>query len=590
MAMMNGAQAIVRCFEREQVEVVFGYPGGQAVRLFDALCDSDIRFVLARHEQAAVHEADGYARASGDVGVVMVTSGPGATNTVTGIATAYMDSIPLVVVTGQVPTGVIGTDSFQESDIFGITLPVVKHSYLVRSVQELPGVIKEAFHIARTGRPGPVLVDVPSNVAAAQVEFSYPANVNLPSYKPTIKGNQKQIRAAATCIEHARKPLIIAGGGVVSSGASAQVTMLAEMMQIPVVCTLMGKGTLASSSPLNLGPVGMHGSKFTSCALAECDLLIALGCHFSDRVTGVPHKFAPQAELVHIDIDPAEIGKIFPPKVPIVGDVASVLDDLIETLEKRGAAPNTQEWLEQIAAWRARWPYYDKALPDDPSEIVPEILLGTLSEKIAPLNCIVTTDVGQHQMWANQFVGRELPRTFLTSGGLGTMGFGLPSAIGAAIAHGESMVVCVSGDGSLQMNIQEMATAVACGANVKVLLLDNGVLGMVRQWQGLFYERRYAATTLDANPDFVALAQAFGWQAARVEDPAQIPNALDEMLASTGPYLLDCVVSPDQNVYPMIPPGAGIDECVGAIDLAAGAVREGVKTVRFDGEEEGARL
>lgn len=555
MARMTGAQAVVASLEAEGVECLFGYPGAQAVLMFDALYDSDLKFVLARHEQGAVHEADGYARASGKAGVVLVTSGPGAANTVTGIATAYMDSVPLVVITGQVPTTAIGTDSFQESDIFGITLPVVKHSYLMRDAADLPAAIAEAFHIATTGRPGPVLVDVPSDVAAAELDFSYPDAVNIESYKPTVKGNQKQVRQAASLIANACRPVILAGGGVVAAGASTQLADLAHAMQAPVACTIMGKGAFPSADVLNLGAIGMHGSQFAGRALQECDVLVAVGTRFSDRVVGDAHKFAPAAKLVHIDIDPAEIGKILPTATPIVGDAKAVLADLVATLAKRDAKPNTKEWLAQIDAWREEERKAAPTVKDNQGSIDPRLLLQKLSTALEGTDSIVTTDVGQHQMWANQTIGREASRTFLSSGGLGTMGFGLPAAIGAALARPETQVVCITGDGSIQMNIQEMSTAVAVGVPVKVVVLNNGVLGMVRQWQGLFYDKRFEATTLAGNPDLCALASAYGWQARRVASSEDIEDALNTMFASPGPYLLDVRIEPDEYVFPMVPPG-----------------------------------
>ena len=517
---MKGAEAVVASLEAEGVDLVFGYPGGQAIKIYDALYDSDqIKHVLARHEQGAVHEADGYARATGNVGVVIVTSGPGATNTVTGIATAYMDSVPLVVITGQVPRGVIGTDSFQESDIVGITMPVVKHSYLLQSTDELTTTFREAFHIAKTGRPGPVLIDVPSDLASELMTFEYPDDVNLPSYKPTYRGNAKQIKQAVSRIKQAERPVLYVGGGTVSSGASEELKALAELMQIPVVTTLMGKGAFPASHELNLGPVGMHGSKYANLAMTESDLIIAAGARFSDRVTGKLDEFAPHADVIHIDIDPAEIGKVREVQVPIVGDLKGVLAGIVSTLEKEGARPGTGTWVEQISAWRTRYPFYHPGVGDDPDEIVPEVVLKKLSESLDPQNSVVVTEVGQHQMWAAQSVDREAPRSFLSSGGLGTMGFGFPAAIGAAIGCPEKQVVCVAGDGSFQMNSQEMATASIHRVPVKVLILDNRCLGMVHQWQKLFYDERYSSTLLDASPDFVKLAEAYGWQGERVEKP-----------------------------------------------------------------------
>lgn len=586
---MTGAEAVVASLEAEGVRFVFGYPGGQAIKIYDALYGSDqITHILARHEQAAVHEADGYARATGEVGVALVTSGPGATNTVTGIATAYMDSVPLVVVTGQVPRGVIGTDSFQESDIVGITMPVVKHSFLLQSVGDLERTFREAFHIARTGRPGPVLIDIPSDVASERTVFRYPDEVSLPSYKPTYKGNARQVKAAAARIAEADRPVLYAGGGVISSGASAQLAQLAEALRIPVVTTLMGKGGLPASHPLNLGPVGMHGSKFANLALTDSDLIIAAGARFSDRVTGRLDQFAPGADVVHIDIDPAEIGKVRPVQVPIVGDLKGVLAALVSELEKRGARPRTDAWLETIAEWRRRYPFYRPGIDEAPEGIVPEAVMKGLSAALDPHRSIVATEVGQHQMWAAQYIDREEPRTFITSGGLGTMGFGFPAAIGAAIGRPDAQVVCVAGDGSFQMNSQEMATAAVHGVPVKVIVMDNRCLGMVHQWQRLFCQGRYAATELDAVPDFVKLADAYGWRGERVEDPAQVEGAVARLLASEEPALLDVAISREQSVYPMVAPGAAIDDVIGAVDVAVGAVRTGAPEAAAVGAGEAA--
>ena len=574
---MTGAQAVVASLEAEGVDLVFGYPGGQAIKIYDALYDStQIKHVLSRHEQGAVHEADGYARATGNVGVAIVTSGPGATNTVTGIATAYMDSVPLVVITGQVPRGVIGTDSFQESDIVGITMPVVKHSYLLQSTDELTTTFREAFHIAKTGRPGPVLIDVPSDLASEELVFAYPDEVNLPSYKPTYRGNAKQVKQAVARIRRAERPVLYVGGGVVSSGASEELRALAELMQVPVVTTLMGKGAFPASHSLNLGPVGMHGSKYANLAMTESDLIIAAGARFSDRVTGRLDEFAPHAEVIHIDIDPAEIGKVREAQIPIVGDLKGVLGGIVAQLSKEGASPETEAWLGQIAEWRRRHPFYHPNVGDAPEEIVPEVVMEKLSDALDPEKSIVVTEVGQHQMWAAQHIARERPRSFISSGGLGTMGFGFPAAIGAAIGCPDKTVVCVAGDGSFQMNSQEMATAGIHGVPVKVLVMDNRCLGMVHQWQHLFYGERYSSTLLDANPDFVKLADAYGWQAARVESPDELDAALAAMLAAEGPYLLDVAISRDQNVFPMVAPGRALDDVIGAIDVAVGAVRTDV--------------
>ncbi|WP_317299330.1 biosynthetic-type acetolactate synthase large subunit [Collinsella tanakaei] len=571
---MSGAQAIIASLEAEGVDTIFGYPGGQAIKIYDALYDSKkIRHVLARHEQGATHMADGYARATGKVGVVLVTSGPGATNTVTGIATAFMDSVPLVVITGQVTRGVIGTDAFQESDIVGITMPVVKHSFLLQSCDDLTRTFREAFYIASTGRPGPVLIDIPSDLSGSQMVFHYPDSISIPSYKPTYKGNAKQVRQAANLIESAKRPLIYAGGGIVSSHACAELTQLAKHMRIPVVTSLMGKGAMRCSNPLNLGPVGMHGSKYANMAVTECDLLIAVGARFSDRVTGKVSEFAPHAKIIHIDIDPAEIGKIIDPAVPIVGDAKVVLGAICDRLAKDGAAPIDQEWEKTVFSWRDRWPFYAADFADYPDKIAPEIVLSKLSDKLDPEASIVTTEVGQHQMWAHQNIHRERARTFISSGGLGTMGFGFPAAIGAQIGCPEDQVVCIAGDGSFQMNSQEMATAAINRVPLKVVIIDNRALGMVHQWQSLFYDHRFSFTELDANPDFVKLADAYGWQAMRIEHPDQVDEALDTMLASDGPFLLDVIIPTEQTVYPMVAPGAALDDIIGALDVTLGGVR-----------------
>lgn len=571
---MSGAQAIIASLEAEGVDTIFGYPGGQAIKIYDALYDSKkIRHVLARHEQGATHMADGYARATGKVGVVLVTSGPGATNTVTGIATAFMDSVPLVVITGQVTRGVIGTDAFQESDIVGITMPVVKHSFLLQSCDDLTRTFREAFYIASTGRPGPVLIDIPSDLSGSQMVFHYPDSISISSYKPTYKGNAKQVRQAANLIESAKRPLIYAGGGIVSSHACAELTQLAEHMRIPVVTSLMGKGAMRCSNPLNLGPVGMHGSKYANMAVTECDLLIAVGARFSDRVTGKVSEFAPHAKIIHIDIDPAEIGKIIDPAVPIVGDAKVVLGAICDRLAKDDAAPIDQEWEKTVFSWRDRWPFYAADFADYPDKIAPEIVLSKLSDKLDPEASIVTTEVGQHQMWAHQNIHRERARTFISSGGLGTMGFGFPAAIGAQIGCPEDQVVCIAGDGSFQMNSQEMATAAINRVPLKVVIIDNRALGMVHQWQSLFYDHRFSFTELDANPDFVKLADAYGWQAMRIEHPDQVDEALDTMLASDGPFLLDVIIPTEQTVYPMVAPGAALDDIIGALDVTLGGVR-----------------
>lgn len=600
-AHMTGAQAVIAALECEGVTHVFGYPGAQAIAMYDALYDSQqITHVLARHEQAAVHEADGFARATGNVGVVLVTSGPGATNTVTGIANAYLDSIPLVVIAGQVPTSVIGTDAFQESDTMSITMPVVKHSFLAQKAADLPRIIREAFHIAITGRPGPVVIDVPSDIASQELTFAYPAKVNIPSYKPTYKCNAKQAKAAAALLQEAQRPVILAGGGVISSGAQDQLQEIAHLLRAPVALTLMGKGAFPAADPLNLGAVGMHGSARSNTALMSSDVLLAVGTRLSDRVTGAMGAFASHAKLIHVDIDPAEIGKRREADVPIVGDAQAVLSGLLSQLKKQDFKAHTQAWLEELAAL----PCFNDAARDASAEeaagaafAAPEVTDAPLkgraaatpaipakvesgTQHITPATClsllgraleaqevagkrtIVTTEVGQHQMWAAQFLPRSVPRSFLSSGGLGTMGFGFPAAIGAALACPNAQVVCIAGDGSLQMNVQELATARAYGAAVKVVIIDNACLGMVHQWQQFFYEGRYSQTELHHNPDFVALAQAYGWQAKRIQAQAELQAAFSEMLSSAEPFLLDVVVPSSENVMPMVVPGGTLLERV----------------------------
>jgi acetolactate synthase-1/2/3 large subunit len=564
MTKMNGAEALVRSLEAEDVEVLFGYPGGVVLPIFDALYDSEkIRTILPRHEQGAVHMADGYARVTGRPGVAIVTSGPGATNTVTGIANAYMDSIPLVVFTGQVATHVIGTDAFQESDITGITIPITKHNYLVKDGSELPEVIKEAFHIATTGRPGPVLIDIPADVAKHELTFNYPDAVNLPGYKPTYKGHTKQIKQAATLIGRARKPLLYAGGGVLASEAAKELKELAELMQLPVTTTMMGKGAFPEDHHLAIGMPGMHGAKYTNYALSETDLIIAVGVRFDDRVTGKLSTFASKAKVIHVDIDPAEIGKNKPVDVPIVGDAKTVLTAVTAELRKMGAEPRTTAWMRVIDDWRARFPFHYQACEDGimPQQVVERIDALTRDRKV-----VIATEVGQNQMWSCQYYKMRDPRTWVSSGGLGTMGFGLPAAIGAALGRPDHLVIDIAGDGSIQMNSQEMATAAINGIPVKVVVLNNGFLGMVRQWQDLFYGKRYSSSVLPQDcPDFVKLAEAYGWLGVRVSDPAELDAALLAAFDHDGPALVDARVIGEENVFPMVAPGGSIDEMLGGI-------------------------
>jgi acetolactate synthase I/II/III large subunit len=554
----TGAQILMDILKEEGVDTIFGFPGGAVIDLYDALMNSGLRHILVRHEQGAVHAADGYARASGKVGVCLVTSGPGATNTVTGIATAYADSIPLVVVTGQVPTQLIGNDAFQEVDIVGITRPCTKHNYLVSRVGDLARILKEAFYIARSGRPGPVLVDIPKNVAAAKTDYRPIGAVSIKSYNPTYLPNVKQIRKAAELIKTARCPVIFGGGGVILSNASEELTRLGRTLKIPVTASLMGLGAFPGSDPLWLGMLGMHGTYRANMAISHCDLLIAVGVRFDDRVIGKTDAFAAQARIVHIDIDPTSIRKNIAVAVPVVGDCKKSLIELNrlvkeENLEKYNA--QHQEWLDQIDAWRRehRLAYAQKDV------IKPQYVVEKLHE-LTRGDAIVTTEVGQNQMWAAQYYHFDSPRQWITSGGLGTMGFGLPAAIGAQVAFPGKLVVDVAGDGSIQMNIQEMATAVQHGLPVKVVILNNRCLGMVRQWQQLFYDKRYSQTLMEHAPDFVKLAEAFGASGLRATRPDEVEAVLAKGLATAGPVVMEFLVESEECFYPMVPAGKPITD------------------------------
>lgn len=563
---MTGAQCLIKALEDVGVDTIFGYPGGQAIDIYNALYDSKkLHHILVRHEQGAAHAADGYARATGKVGTVIVTSGPGATNTVTGISTAYMDSIPLVVITGQVATSSLGSDAFQESDMTGITMPIVKHSYLVHDPEKLPEIIAEAYYIASTGRPGPVVIDVPGNISKAQnVPYHFPDEVKLESYKPTYKGNSKQIRSAARALEKAERPVIYAGGGILSSNASAELLDLAETLQIPVVVSLIGKSCMPEDNPLCLGMPGMHGSRAANAALQNSSLIFAVGTRFADRVTGRLSAFAPDAKVIHVDIDPAEIGKNRNADIPVVGDARLVLAAINEQLHKDQAQPIDAEWVAKIDRIRRESPFcYEKR--DD--AIQPEYALELLDKLTKDRDTVFTTEVGQHQMWAAQYLHCTRPRTFLSSGGAGTMGFGFPAAIGAQEGCPNSLVVCIAGDGSLQMNIQEMATAYEAGTPVKVLLLNNSTLGMVHQWQDLFYNKRYSQTVFTGNPDFVKLAEAYHWYGDSVSDPAQLEGAMEKWLSQEGPALLEVVIPDDENVFPMVPAGGTLTGQIGVVKL-----------------------
>ncbi|CAD7770637.1 MAG: Acetolactate synthase isozyme 3 large subunit [Candidatus Methanoperedenaceae archaeon GB50] len=557
---LTGAQILIESLLKEQVEVIFGLPGGAIIDVYDRLYDSPIRHILVRHEQGAVHMADGYARATGKVGVAMVTSGPGATNTVTGIATAYMDSIPIVVISGQVPTKLIGNDAFQEADVVGITRPCTKHNYLVKDVKDLARIVKEAFYIAKSGRPGPVLIDLPKDIQQAKTEFQYPENLNLPGYKPTYYANIKQIKKAAQLLAKAKKPVIYAGGGVIySDGASEELQKLAKTYFMPVTNTLMGLGSFPGEDPLWLGMLGMHGTYRANMAISTCDVILAVGARFDDRVTGKLEEFAPEAKIIHIDIDPASISKNVSVDIPIVGDCYDALKKLSKALSQIDQdidwQNKHQDWLEQINTWKERDALAYEQSPDGP--IKPQFVIEKLYE-ITKGEAIVATEVGQNQMWAAQYFKFNRPRTLLTSGGLGTMGYGFPAAIGAQVAFPDKLVLDIAGDGSIQMNIQELATAVGNRLPVKVAILNNGYLGMVRQWQQLFYKRRYAQTSLEHSPDFVKLAEAYGAVGLRATKPQEVEEVIKKALNTNATVFMDFIIEPEENVYPMVPAGAPI--------------------------------
>lgn len=557
MSKIQGAQIFVESLLKEQVDVIFGIPGGVVIPIFDALFDSPIKVVLTRHEQGATHAADGYARATGRVGVCLVTSGPGACNTVTGLATANMDSVPLVVFTGQVPTPMIGNDAFQEADIVGISRPITKHNFLVRETADIARTIKEAFHIASTGKPGPVLVDLPKDVATNEAEFVYPEIVNIRGYKPVVEGNMKQIKRAAELINSSQKAVIYAGGGVISSGASRAVTQLAHKTKIPVTTSLLGLGGFPGDDDLFLGMPGMHGTRYANYAFSECDLVVAIGTRFDDRVTGNTKEFAVNAKIIHVDVDPTAISKSVRVDVPIVGDASKILAKLLPLVKRT----KNKEWLKQIKEWKKNYPLVYKR---NNSEIKPQYVIEQIYE-LTKGNAIITTEVGQNQMWAAQYYKYKEPRTFLSSGGLGTMGYGLPAAIGAQIGRPDKVVFDIAGDGSIQMNIQELATAVNNKLPVKVAILNNHFLGMVRQWQELFHNRRYSSTCLIDNPDFVKLAEAYGAKGIKVTQNKEVRPAISEALESPLPCILDFHVSREENVYPMVPVGAGIREMIGGL-------------------------
>lgn len=552
---ISGARMVIEALKKEEVEIIFGYPGGSVLNLYDQLFNAEVRHILTRHEQGAVHAADGYARVTGRPGVVFATSGPGATNLVTGLATAYMDSVPMVVFTGQVASPLIGTDAFQEADIFGITLPVTKHNYLVTDVNELPRIIKEAFYIATTGRPGPVLIDLPKDIQQAEGEFRYPKTVHIPGYNPTYEGHPGQVTRAVKAIARAKKPVIYAGGGVVISGAHELLLELAERTGIPVTSTLMGLSGFPGCHRLALGMLGMHGTYWANMAVNEADLIIGIGARFDDRVTGKVSRFAPDAKIIHIDIDPAEIGKNVRVDIPIVGDVKLILCELLKKVESK----EHDDWLARIDEWKKTEPLQYQQEPE--GELTPQFVIETLY-KATKGEALITTEVGQHQMWTAQYFKFKRPRSFASSGGLGTMGYGFPASLGVQMGRPEETVFCIAGDGSFQMNSQELATAVAYNIPVKVAIINNQYLGMVRQWQQMFFGRRYSFVDLEKGPDFVKLAEAYGAVGLRAVKPSEVIPTIQKALEIPGPVVIDFRVKAEENVFPMVPPNTPICDMI----------------------------
>jgi acetolactate synthase I/II/III large subunit len=557
---LNGTEIFFKTLLDEGVDTIFGYPGGAVLNLYHSMPDYDIRHILVRHEQAAVHAADGYARATGKVGVVLVTSGPGATNTVTGIATAHMDSIPVIVFSGQVPSMLIGNDAFQEADVVGITRPCTKHNYLVKQATDLEGVIREAFHIAKTGRPGPVVIDLPKDIMTGATEYTGEKELNLKGYSVKSEADINKVEEAYEAIKTARRPLLYIGGGVISSEAAKEVTEVAEMLTIPVTASLLGLGGFPGTHPLFLGMLGMHGTYRANLAVTNSDLLIAVGSRFDDRVTAKVDEFAPKAKIVHIDIDPTSISKNIIVDIPIVSDVKDALKKLLKiaSKEKRIMKADRKEWLSQIEKWKNTHPLaYEQKMEN--AVIKPQYVIESIY-KVTKGDAIIATEVGQNQMWAAQFYNFDKPRTLLTSGGLGTMGYGFPAALGAQVAFPDKLVFDIAGDGSIQMNIQEIATAVQHNLPVKVAIINNGFLGMVRQWQELFFEERYSHTTMDFAPDFVKLAEAYGAVGIKIEDPKEVVGAIEEAISIKKPVFMDFRVDKEENVYPMVPVGSSIDK------------------------------
>ncbi|MBL7071929.1 MAG: biosynthetic-type acetolactate synthase large subunit [Candidatus Omnitrophica bacterium] len=554
---LKGAEILIKALEKEGVDVIFGYPGGSVLPIFDALYDAPVKFMLTRHEQGAAHAADGYARATGKVGVCLATSGPGATNLVTGLATAYMDSVPVVAITGQVKTFLIGNDAFQEADVTGITRPVTKHNYLVKDVKELAATVKEAFHIASTGRPGPVVIDVPVDVTIHETEYRHPGPVNIRSYKPTVTGHIGQVKKAAKAIMSAKKPIIYSGGGVIISNAASELTELARKTGIPVTTTLLGLGGFPETDELSLGMLGMHGTVYANHAIMDSDLIIAVGARFDDRVTGKIEAFAPHAMIIHIDIDPSAISKNVKVDIPIVGDAKNVLKELNRYIKKK---PDITAWMKKVNDWKKKSPLtYKKDNKLRPQYVVEELY------KVTKGDAIICTEVGQNQMWAAQFYQYTKPRTYISSGGLGTMGYGFPAAIGAQVGKPKATVIDIAGDGSIQMNIQELITAVHNKLPIKIVILNNRYLGMVRQWQELFYKKRYSSTCLEASPDFVKLAEAYGAVGMRITKKSEVKAALKKALKIKNVVVMDFRVEKEENVFPMVPAGEAINRMIGGM-------------------------
>ncbi len=553
----TGSQILVDALIREGVDYVFGIPGGAVLPLFDTLFESPIKFILTRHEQGAGHAADGYARATGKAGVCIVTSGPGATNLTTAIATAYMDSIPMVAITGQVKTFLIGNDAFQEADIIGITRPITKHSYLVKDVKDLARIVKEAFYIANTGRKGPVVIDLPVDVTMEKCEEVIPAEVDLPGYKPRYEGNIRQIMVAAEAINASKQPVIYTGGGIIASECSKGLFEFAEKGNLPVTTTLMGLGGFPEDHPLSLGMLGMHGTAYANFSVTESDVLVAIGARFDDRITGKIDEFAPHAKIIHIDIDPASISKSIRVDIPVVGDAKNILQELnkhIQFVERK-------EWLDKIKQWKEKNPL---SYNNNGNVIKPQYVIEQICEA-GRGNIIITTEVGQNQMWAAQYFTYTQPRTFLSSGGLGTMGYGFPAAIGAQLGCPDKLVVDIAGDGSIQMNIQELSTVARLNIPVKIAILNNGYLGMVRQWQELFYNKRYSSVNLNGNPDFVKLAEAYGAEGVLVEKKEDVRPTIEKAFSIKGPVVMDFRVDPSENVFPMVPAGQAIHRMIGTM-------------------------